>query len=300
EKIRILREEYEKTGDKEASDLLELKIRAFGQNKITKENAGKIVMDLERVLNGLPVPPIPPADDYCEVGLIESNKEGAIQNRWLTSALTTGAKKELSYSSSSPSIDGYVKAPKIEVQQGKSFSLNLVATTNYDDIRYTRATIYADWNRDKIFNTFGNEVVATYGEVNKGVPEMLNITAKFNVPANAVVGESRIRVRYADAWDPEPAPCGYNLKGFTFDIPMQITFPDGVEVNTVSGDADYIYHDGVFSFASPSEITIYSINGSIVCHEKDILSLQTNGYSHGSYIAKIVQGKKMSTTKISL
>ncbi|MEG1837956.1 MAG: DUF4091 domain-containing protein [Bacteroidaceae bacterium] len=300
EKIRILREKYKSIGDKESSDLLELKIKAFEQGKITSNNAGRIVMEIERVLNELPPLPILPTNDYCEVGLIESHKNEAINKRWLTSVSTTEAKEELLYKSSSPSTDGYVKSSKIKVQQGKSFFLNLVATTNEDDIRFTRATIYADWNCDNIFNTFGNEVISKFGNADREDMKMLNITTKIYIPSDAVIGESRIRIRYADAWSPEPKPCDYNLKGFTFDIPMLITSPTEVEIKTTNSDADYIYHDGIFNFASPSEIMIFSTNGLIVCHKKDILSLQTNGYSHGSYTVKIIQGKKVSTTKIIL
>lgn len=300
EKIRILREEYKNSGNTEALELLESKVNAFGQGKINRENAATLVRDLERVLNGEPLPPVPPRDSYCEVGLSDAGKSVAIQKRWLKSATTTGAKKELAYTSSLPSSSGYVMAPKIEAEQGSSFTLNAKATTNDDDIRYTRAVVCADWNCDKIFNTYGSEAVASFGKANSGTADMLDITANFNVPSDAVIGESRIRIRYADAWDAEPDPCGNNMKGFTFDIPLLITAPSGVAVNTADGVADYTYSAGIFNFPAPTEVVIFSSAGAIICHEKGILSLKTGSYPQGSYVVKIKQDKKTASTKIIL
>lgn len=298
EKCIILQNEYEESGDEDSQFMLVTLLNTFGQDMVTPENAGELVNSLELFLNG-EAGELEPATEYCEVGLSTTGIDAALAYRWLTSATTTGALVNLNYSSSTQSSDGWVTSEQMTAMRGTSFSLNLVATSNSDDIRYTRAGIFADWNGDMLFNTINNEYVAMFGTFETGDEAMLDITTEISIPDDSTIGETLIRVRYNDAWADDPLPCGDNVKGFTFDIPLLITEPTAIaQVNTDNNL--YKVSGKVITLTKPLDVTIYSADGIVVIDKKSTEVVNLSSLPSGVYIAQLRASDEVVTFKISL
>ena len=154
-------------------------------------------------------------------------------NNYLTSVTTSGASENVSYSASSHPggtykvVDGVIK-----VTPGTSFTLNLVAkslststTSVYEDIRYCHASLFTDFD---INGDFG-DAVRTWGaqpptnNIKGNYDECMNISATIEVPADAVLGKSYIRVIYTNAWSARPSACTNALdKGIAYDIEVEV------------------------------------------------------------------------------
>ena len=130
------------------------------------------------------------------------------ESRYVTSATTTGATADLEYTcSSNPGVVYINTEAGMTVQQGQSFDLNIVST---NDMKWCHAIVFVDWNLDYDFDDEGEELFKVGSDVNdsdvpsdlvangnQGVPDF---TRTINVPANAAVGTTRMRIQFTDAW----------------------------------------------------------------------------------------------------
>ena len=150
---------------------------------------------------------------------------------YLESITTTGLDENIDQTwSSTPSSFYQVVTDTIKVEPGDNFDLQLTAyqagpssmTTVYQDLRYDRAFIFSDWDRDGAMT-----LDASYGNASPGEPynvianyeTVMKINHSFTVPSDAQVGVSRLRIIYNNAWQPEPAPCATNIEdGMAYDI----------------------------------------------------------------------------------
>ena len=160
------------------------------------------------------------------------------QYNYLTSITTQGATENISYSVSSHPSAIHVTVPgKIKVQAGHSFTIKFVAYSlgNYststvrEDIRYCHASLFTDFDGDCDFGNFverwGNK--PPVHNVGGNYNECMDITATIEVPTNAKVGTSRIRMIYTNAWTDWPTANATNLdKGIAYDIEVEVTEPE--------------------------------------------------------------------------
>jgi hypothetical protein len=285
EKVRILRKQY--VADKNQTGLLALSsaLAQFAKAAISDYYPASYTVNyMESLLNESPLPTTDKLTDYCPITIPETNRDIALQKRWLASATTTGCETDLHYTSSAQSTNGWVTAPTtIQIRQGETFRLQVVPTTNDDDIRYCRAGLFADWNNDSIFNVTDNEVVARVGSANQTNSQLLNCTFSVSVPETAKTGLTRLRLCYADAWSGEPMPCGDLVKGFAFDIPMQI-LPKTTGVSASRNEAPYVWRSGVLTLAAPSRLAVYTIGGACVDAAYGVTTYNTNAFTKGEYV----------------
>ena len=224
--------------------------------------------------------------EYCPTTLSASKRDIALEKRWVTSAKSTGAETDIDYSASQPSATGYVVTPEtLTVKAGSKFSLRVKTTQNDDDLRYCRAALFADWNRDFIFNTEGNELLARRGNANQANTALLNALFSISVPEDATPGESRLRLVYADAWADEPYPCGELMKGFAIDIPMLIT-DEATAIDPVQETPHYRFEGSTLRTGQPMRLYIYNASGTIVDRTDYTDRYSFSQFMPGTYIIK--------------
>lgn len=287
EKVVALRKLYTENGDHESLETLEAALERFKSGKITYyESAASLVNIIEALLNDAPMPEAEEVTEYCPTTLSASKRDIALEKRWVTSAKSTGAETDIDYSASQPSATGYVVTPEtLTVKAGSKFSLRVKTTQNDDDLRYCRAALFADWNRDFIFNTEGNELLARRGNANQANTALLNALFSVSVPADATPGESRLRLVYADAWADEPYPCGELMKGFAIDIPMLIT-DEATATAPVQETPHYRFEGSTLRTGQPMRLYIYNASGTIVDRTDYTDRYSFSQFMPGTYIIK--------------
>ena len=154
-------------------------------------------------------------------------------NNYLTSVTTTGANENISYTANAHPGDKLVTLPgTVRVEQGKSFTLNLVAkslssstSSVSEDMRYCHASLFTDFDGDRTFGT----AVQTWGNqpptnnVAGNYSSVMNITHEITVPADAPLGTSHVRMIYTNAWKGWPTNGTAELdKGIVYDIPVEV------------------------------------------------------------------------------
>lgn len=143
------------------------------------------------------------------------------RDRWITSLNTTGAEMNLSYTNNIYPPRGFehYTSNGLTVNKESVFILNIDAT---NDTQYTRLKAWIDWNRDGDFEDIDEEIIS-YGEANQSnANTVLDISERISVPVFALVGDTRMRVRYTDAWRGLPVPCGAVDFSVTHDFNIKI------------------------------------------------------------------------------
>ena len=287
EKVLALRKFYAENGDNESLETLEKALERFKSGKLTYyESAAMLVNVIEALLNDAPVPEAEEQTEYCPTSLAASKRDVALEKRWVTSAQTTGAQTDINYSSAQPSATGYVVTPEtLIVKPGSKFSLRVKTTQNDDDMRYCRAALFADWNRDFVFNTEGNELLGRKGNANQANSTLLNALFSISVPEDATPGESRMRLVYADAWADEPFPCGELMKGFAIDFPMLIV-DESNAIDAQPRTQRYSITGNTLSTLRPMRLYIYNAAGTIVDRTPLTDRYTFDHFTPGTYIIK--------------
>ena len=285
EKVRMLRDEYTEAGNTDALKKLNTAVASFKSGVLTyMEPASRVVNYLESVLNDAPEPPGDDVLDYCPIMLSDSKRDIAIEKRWLTSVTTTNAITNLNYTASSPSLTGYVVVNEpIVAQRGKSFKLRTVATQNDDDLRYCRAALFADWNNDSIFDTTGGERLALVGSEKTANTTLLDRTFTVRVPATAKLGNTLMRLCYADAWSSIPEPCGELVKGFAMDFPIEIIDePEGLQNVEAAQRVKAVWRGDECTLSAPSRLFVYNASGALLNQVPP-----TKTYSFAKYLSGV-------------
>lgn len=212
----------------------------------------------------------------------------AEEKAYLKEINTTGAEKDINYSSESFPGSVYVKTDDvIHVKPGSSFGLNLIANVAgpknavHQDLRYNTATVFADWNLDgdlteiarfgKISSEGLNGISANYDEV-------LDIDLSVDVPASAAFGEGVIRVIYQNAWKGWSAtPCMQDIfEGMAYDISVKIIDENTSTPSLNSANTAFrIYPTAVKNQltientqSNEGVITILDLNGKSIMQDK--------------------------------
>ena len=177
-------------------------------------------------------------------------------NNYLTSVTTTGANENISYTANAHPGDKLVTLPgTVRIEQGKSFTLNLVAkslssstSSVSEDMRYCHASLFTDFDGDRTFGT----AVQTWGNqpptnnVAGNYSSVMNITHEITVPADAPLGTSHVRMIYTNAWKGWPTNGTAELdKGIVYDIPVEVVEASNEKTLDVTfNNATYTKTDG--------------------------------------------------------
>ena len=130
------------------------------------------------------------------------------QTNYVTSATTTGATEDLSYTNDAHPGTVYINTGAgMTVGQGQSFDLHVVSTS---EMKWAHAIVYVDWNHDYDFDDEGEQLFKVGSDVDdndapsdivtNGNQEVPDFTRTINVPADAVLGTTRMRIQFTDAW----------------------------------------------------------------------------------------------------
>lgn len=156
------------------------------------------------------------------------------EDRYVTSATTTGAEEELNYTNSSKPSTVFIDTQSaFTVKPGQEFTINVKCT---DNMKWCHAVLFADWNRDFDFNDEG-EIIKRVGKEafedsnlsKTGNTEMKDFSVTITVPEDAKAAETRLRIQFTDAWHQKDNPGHAHTamdvidKGGCYDFVMNIT-----------------------------------------------------------------------------
>ncbi len=151
----------------------------------------------------------------------------ALTNRFLAKVTTSGATKDLNYSRSTAVGDeNYVfeEDHVLKIAQGQKVTLTINGYNTSDDIRYCIGIGYMDWDINYEFDATNDEKLFEVGSQNSGTASIVTgYTTTINVPTDAAIGNTRLRMVFSDAWFPHPGAAGATNKGFSIDFPVEIT-----------------------------------------------------------------------------
>lgn len=153
--------------------------------------------------------------------------ETALETRYIAEVKTTGANQDLNYTRNTPVGDeNYLFAEDcvLKVEQGQKVTLTLKGAAGNDDIHFCYGVGYMDWDINYEFDATTDEKLFEVGELNSGTDSIVSgSTFIINVPTDAAVGTSRLRIVFSDAWFPHPGPTGGTSKGFSIDFPVEVS-----------------------------------------------------------------------------
>ncbi len=144
---------------------------------------------------------------------------------------------------SSPSAVYELVSDTVKVNPGSEFTLNVVnkmlgpasKTTTYQDARYCRAYIFADFAGSGRFNyvsTIGTDnKVEGWNDVLANYESMKEFSADFIVPETAAGKTGRIRIIYHNAWKSLSGANEQNIiEGIAYDIPVAVSGAAGSDL----------------------------------------------------------------------
>lgn len=239
---------------------------------------------------------IQPEKIYCTPTLNATNKDVAIQKRWLTTATVSGdaVEKTVEMSWSAPSTEGYVLADApVTLSPDKKVTLRLKGTENDDDLRFCRVILFADWDGDGNFGSRNDERIDTTGAVGSnaiartGNPGVLDYNVTFTVPADALMNTRlRLRAVYNDAWAALPSACGELNKGFCFDLPI-IVSDDEVGIPSVRNTGEIQWLPSGLQTSQKVNVAVYNLNGIPVDYAKAVHSYSFAHFTPGTYVITV-------------
>ena len=206
------------------------------------------------------------------------------QTNYVTSATTTGATEDLSYTNDAhPGVVYINTGAGMTVGQGQSFDLHVVST---NEMKWAHAIVYVDWNHDYDFDDEGEQLFKVGSDVDdndapsdivtNGNQEVPDFTRTINVPADAVLGTTRMRIQFTDAWhikgEDHPAHSAMDDvdQGGVYDFDVTITEPQPqytwrvVDSDPMSGTDDLWDKSESFSSKWATETGPSNGNGAVI------------------------------------
>lgn len=263
--------------------------------------------------------------------------ETALRTRYLAEVKTTGAIQDLNFTrSDSVGGDNYLFAEDyvLKVEQGQKVTLTLKGANLDDNIKYCYGVGYMDWDINYEFDATTDEYLFDVGELNSGTDSIVSgSTFIINVPEDAAVGTTRLRMVFSDAWFPHPGPTGGTQKGFSIDFPVEVSgtnpgrepaasytefrdqgIADEPEMNEVSGIENVVNENGGLSavssmyptvtsdmiyFNNVEKAWIYTADGQFVKFLKNNPeSANVSDLSAGVYVVKMQNGRVIRNQKM--
>lgn len=307
-------------------------------------------------MNALPAETAGGTDTYgiSRVNTAAAGYKVAVQQRYLTSVTTTGADQNINFTASAAPADSsqYMNARShvLKVTQGQRVTINLKTlsqTQASDGMRYCFAGGWIDLDGSGTFN-YPDPVQRTDAEIAKGktsthpwgeriffigtpsaatpaIQSPEGMTFHFDIPSDAHVGKSRLRIVFTDAWFGGTfLPTGLTAKGYTIDFDVEIqgteagqrTFVDthdqgvaeepeglaattGVE-NTVyaGGISQVAINNGEVAFKNVEKAWIYTTDGKLVKFLNTPNTVNVNEFAAGVYVVKMQYKNVFRTEKL--
>ena len=204
---------------------------------------------------------------------------------------------------------------------------------SHDDLRYCFGRGWIDLNGDHRFdprelavNPEEGEQLFTIGELRKGVPEQVKqiVTKTFTIPADARIGDTRMRIVFSDAWFKGALkPTGKFNKGFAIDFRVKITGsnkqrpvpadtrdqgladePAGLSTTGVSNVAvapSQLQQEGnSLNFTNVEKAWIFTTDGSLVAALNNPANYNLSSLASGVYLVKMQNKNIIRTQKITV
>ena len=194
------------------------------------------------------------------------------EDRYITSATTEDAKQNLNFTQSTkPSVVYINTGSAFTVESGSTFKLHVQCSPS---MKWDHAIVFVDWNHNYSFDDAGEQLFKV-GEEVKGNEEVCDFTRTIAVPADAVVGATRMRIQFTDAWHKKNEPGHTHSaedvidKGGAYDFVVNIEKPVVNGIDNVSTDktaAEVYTLEGIKLNKQVNELPkgIYIVNGKKV------------------------------------
>lgn len=215
----------------------------------------------------------------------------------------------------------------------KGFEATDEKNGSHDDLRYCFGRGWIDLNGDHRFdpreltvNPKEGEQLFTIGELRKGVPDQVQkiVTKTFTIPADARIGDTRMRIVFSDAWFKGALkPTGKFNKGFAIDFRVKITGnnpqrpvpadtrdqgladePAGLSTTGVSNVAvapSQLQQEGnSLNFANVEKAWIFAADGSLVAALNNPANYNLSSLASGVYLVKMQNKNIIRTQKITV
>ena len=215
----------------------------------------------------------------------------------------------------------------------KGFEATDEKNGSHDDLRYCFGRGWIDLNGDHRFdprelavNPEEGEQLFTIGELRKGVPDQVKtiVTKTFTIPADARIGDTRMRIVFSDAWFKGALkPTGKFNKGFAIDFRVKITGnnkqrpvpadtrdqgladePAGLSTTGVSNVAvapSQLQQEGnSLNFANVEKAWIFAADGSLVAALNNPANYNLSSLASGVYLVKMQNKNIIRTQKITV
>ena len=179
-----------------------------------------------------------------------------------------------------------------EVEQGQSYVISAKGNTNGNYTTYI--TAFFDWNQDGIFET-----AVPLGSINNDVCDTV-ITATVNVPADATIGQSHMRV--VKNYNAAPVnPCGSYSFGQAEDYTVLVDIGQGI--TDVAARTDLSVHPNPASTElfittpadKPVHVKVYDMVGHLAMEQHMTTKLDITELAPGSYSLLIIGENGMTT-----
>lgn len=214
---------------------------------------------------------------------------------FISSFATTGATQNVTYTATTQPTGSYANetAQIIEQEQGASFDF----TSVYED-GGQKLNIWIDWNNDLVF-TADEKVYSAYSDGN-------NQAGTISIPATALIGQYRMRVRAQFGMTVDPDSCGEVNYGSTIDFTLQVTEDTSgtkdfdasvfkVYPNPVKDFLNISYSKDIQAIAIVNMLgqTLYTTKVNTTDTQVDMTSLPT-----GNYLVKVTFDGVVRTIKV--
>ncbi|MDD7317892.1 MAG: endo-beta-N-acetylglucosaminidase [Prevotellaceae bacterium] len=305
--------------------------------------------------------------DTYGVSKINANADGyktAIEQRFLTSVVTKGASfRDINYSNTQSPRDStqYQNARdhKLIVAPGDNITMTFKAYNNKrkdgilsnDGLRYCFGGGWLDLDGSGTFNhpdpvpggrkpgessqttdPLGERIffVGNLRASSNEIESDNGYTFTFQIPADACIGKSRLRIVFSDAWFAGTfLPTGLTAKGFTidFDVEIQGTPADnmrqfvdtqhdkgeaeesaaqiynekvntGVENTVFAKDASVVVNADNMVFTNVDKAWLYTIDGKLVSFLQKPTTVSRATIKNGVYVLKLQSGSMIRTEKL--
>lgn len=191
-----------------------------------------------------------------------------------------------------PALEDFTAIAPAMVMQGQSYPISITGNTggNWSDY----VTAFFDWNQDGTFET-----AVELGAITNDVCSTA-LTGTIDVPADAVLGNTRMRI--VKNYDESPLdPCGAYDYGQAEDYTVQVDLSIGIaQANTISlGLAPNPAHDRI-TLINPSgkatQAIVYDMVGNLVLKTGNVADINISSLTTGSYIlvAQDANGAKLA------
>lgn len=258
-------------------------------------------------------------EGYCEPGGTQHSGKKA----YLEWASTSGAEVNLSYTVTACPENVYQKLTSHEIQarKGSVFTLKLNAfkagprTTSavYEDFRYHRLFLYADWNGD--LNFTADEKIAEFGSsppannILGNYDVIMDVEQQIEVPHEALLLNIPLRAYYHNAWRAFESACSDVYNGMVYDFNLKI-LPEATSGIKTPLKKFRIFRRGIFlccegEFENDTLVSVTDVQGKtiskiLVKQGSNYLNIPVENFAGGVYIVSMHSDSNTETHKTIL